>query len=583
MEIFEDMLTQAEKESGNGEKLILDSYIPADGDYILVESDGIVKSCSIHLDKKTRTCEMNPFDMDLLEKCRFYDYHSRLVSIDKPQDPKKVIHSNSYLSFWVKHDSLENGKLDKEAIDRYFDILKEPLEKYKKFQDREMYQYIAEKIGDVNQEKLEYCRNWIKNHIFHLEDLGISLSGKNYLKVFFEVDPVLYIQEEQRYLITKIYNKNDYNIKIDGEIYGLPNDNLGLNSKKPFLENKSRKMTIPYLITTDEAVRQRQFFDYLMNKANAGESDLYFDNEQKIIISKKKGEMIDSNFTGFFLQIKKGKEVEIHHQDTIVDYRYFLQKPFLYENVLGLEDPDEVYKEYSNKSGIQEIINDVLFSKYLVGNYFTEEADLTVDGELKRNLIGAREAIFSWLYKGREINMDQILHRICLNMMKNSIQNGYTKKLGKQFNLMCSLDDYFKGERKMARKYVEVRDNLREKIRKEDSAIESDTEYFYAVGQLVYYFISLSQAKEKVHALANPFFNTVDNQVIKQRLHKYFMKYNYQIKFNSYQFNRMYAMVREYEPDGKVLQDDLFAGYIGNNLIYEKIKKQINNENEGGN
>ena len=61
------------------------------------------------------------------------------------------------------------------------------------------------------------------------------------------------------------------------------------------------------------------------------------------------------------------------------------------------------------------------------------------------------------------------------------------------------------------------------------------------------------------------------------------MKYNYQIKFNSYQFNRMYAMVREYEPDGKVLQDDLFAGYIGNNLIYEKIKKQINNENEGGN
>ena len=42
----------------------------------------------------------------------------------------------------------------------------------------------------------------------------------------------LYIQEEQRYLMTKIFNKNDYNLEVDNLIFGLPNDNLGLNSKK---------------------------------------------------------------------------------------------------------------------------------------------------------------------------------------------------------------------------------------------------------------------------------------------------------------------------------------------------------------
>ena len=138
--------------------------------------------------------------------------------MDKPVDPKKVIHSNNYLSFWVKQESLGNGKLNQEAIDRYFDVLKNPEKKYAKSKDRQMYDYIAAQIDEINVEKLEWCRDWVKKHIFSLEDMGISLSGKNYLKIFFEDTEERYIQEEQRYLITKIFNKNDYNQEIDGKI-----------------------------------------------------------------------------------------------------------------------------------------------------------------------------------------------------------------------------------------------------------------------------------------------------------------------------------------------------------------------------
>lgn len=56
-----------------------------------------------------------------------------------------------------------------------------------------MYDYIAEKVGDVDQEKLEYSRNWIKQNIFKLKDMGIELTGKNYLKIFFEDDKELYV------------------------------------------------------------------------------------------------------------------------------------------------------------------------------------------------------------------------------------------------------------------------------------------------------------------------------------------------------------------------------------------------------
>lgn len=107
LEVFAEELKRTEEKTGDGERLILDSYIPADGVYIVVGQSGEIRSCAIKLNKKSRILEQAPNDNDLLRKIRFYDYHSRLVSMDKPQDPKKVIHSNNYLAFWVKQESLE--------------------------------------------------------------------------------------------------------------------------------------------------------------------------------------------------------------------------------------------------------------------------------------------------------------------------------------------------------------------------------------------------------------------------------------------------------------------------------------------
>ena len=64
-------------------------------------------------------------------------------------------------------------------------MLSNPEKKYSKSKDRQMYEYIADQLVEINEEKLERCRNWIKKYIFNLEELGISLSGKNYLKIFF--------------------------------------------------------------------------------------------------------------------------------------------------------------------------------------------------------------------------------------------------------------------------------------------------------------------------------------------------------------------------------------------------------------
>lgn len=156
LEIFDEEMKRVEKRTGDRDRIILDQYILDNGIYILVRKSGETEICTIKMDKKTRRLERIPANYE--ELC-FLDYHSKLVSMDKPQDTKKTIHSNNYLSFWVKQKSFEDGKLNEEAIDRYFDILANPRKKYKDSSDRKLYEQIEKKIGEVDREKLKKTGN----------------------------------------------------------------------------------------------------------------------------------------------------------------------------------------------------------------------------------------------------------------------------------------------------------------------------------------------------------------------------------------------------------------------------------------
>ena len=164
-----------------------------------------------------------------------------------------------------------------------------------------------------------------------------------------------------------------------------------------------------------------------------------------------------------------------------------------------------------------------------------------------------------------------------MNIIKSSITNGYMGKAVKQFNLMKSLDMYLGGN-DMKDRYIDIRNSLSRKINADEySQIESESEYYYAVGQLVRYYISLSKSKDKNHSLANPFFNASNDCVIKNRLKQFFKKYDYAIKDNYKRFDKLYTMIISAVPDGKVRSEDIIAGYISNNLIYESKKLEEEN------
>lgn len=593
LDVFSEMLKHEDN-------LILKGYVPADGSYIIVKNDGTVKNADIKFDKKTR--DLNCTDDTLLNDICFYDYHSKLISMNKPIDIKKVIHSNNYLAFAVKKESITT-KLTEAIIDNYYDTLKNPLEKkYKKSKEAsKIYQKFEEDHGVVNITLLEKCRSWIKQNIFSIDKLvNVDLGKKEYLKIFFEIfetneednkkNKELFIQEDNRYIYPNIYNNNYYNVEVDGKIQGIPDNNMGMNAKKPFLSIKTRKNPASYLLDGDTALLQKQFFEYLMNFATNGKNNIYVDiinNKIEAYSDKEEREKFSGIEAGYYLRIQKGKELEIQVQDNIVNYQDKLLLNFNYQDFfnMNIEKYPEYTKDigiYTKRTDVGRLINNIFFSKYLLTNYFTDANDISVkDSVLKRIIIMYRNVIFDWIYKGIDNNFEVVEKQFALELIKNTLINDYNLRAMTQLNLHWSFEDYFanlekRGGEKMADIATKIRMSVKEKVMSKDKAVivSNNEEYYYAIGQLMAYFISLSKASKKAQSLINPVLNAQNDTVIKTRLLQLYKKYNYNILTKNSRVKNLYAMILGYKPEGKVNQEMILFGYMDNNVIYTKSEEK---------
>lgn len=605
--MFEECLDVFTEMLKNEDNLNLKGYIPANGSYIIVKQDGTVKNADINFDKKTKeTRSLICTDDTLLSDICFYDYHSKLISMNKPIDSKKVIHSNNYLAFAVKKESIVTGKLTEVIIDNYYDTLKNPLEKkYKKSKSKEaskIYKKFEEEYSAVDEELLEKCRSWIKQHIFFIDKLiNVDLEKKEYLKIFFEVFEVnedekdiknenreLFIQEDNRYIYPNIYNKSEYIINIqkglDKDRYGLPYYGINMNDKKPFLKIKTRKVFIPYLLDMKEALLQKQFFEYLMNLASDGKNNVYVDivnNKIEAYGDKEEREKFAGIEAGYYLRIQKGKELEIQAQDNLVSYQDKLLLNFNYQDFfkMNIEKYPEYMKDigiYTKRTDVGRLINNIFFSKYLLTNYFTEANDISVkDSVLKRVIIIYRNVIFDWVYKGIDNDFNKVVNKFSLDLIINSVVQGDLLNAIKQLNLRWSFKDYYReeGEKTMKELVSDIVKNINEKMidTTANSEIKTDDEYYYAIGLFTAYLISLSKTSKKTHALANPILDSRSNRMIINKLETMYKRYNYIIEINKLEINNLYAMILAYtisHEDIVVNEDMIQYGFLRGNILY---------------
>ena len=546
-----------------GDKLITDSYELEQGDYFIVKKDGNFEH--IKIEKDTTSSSVEKYDY-LSQR----DYYSKLLDMNKPIDGKKQIHSNNYLSFFIKNNVLGEKKdtLD-EVIKKYYEILKNPLLKYDKGEKKRIYEELEKELEKPDIGKIEKNYNWIKENLYFLTEK--TKESKNYLKIFFEEDLEEYKKENKRYVIPNIYNNTDYNVKIEDKTYGLPNNNLNLNTKKPYLENKTRKKnyTVPYLLDEENVFEQKKFFDYLQNLVNKGIRNVYITNGK--IIPLRNNEILEKNISGYFLRIRKDKsEAAIERFEVIP--RYENEISFSIEIIDCLNDNVETKLEYGNiintKKQLIGLLNSYLFKGKIFTIVYENIKDIKIiDSKIKYISNIYKDIFYKLIIKGEMEEFLKVYKIIFLEFIKHALSvQSYKTEAYNLYNIMSSIE---------GGKKLEVHEKIREKLRKSfengKGIIENNDEYYFTIGQIIFYLLSRNKETEKKHDAINRILNFKDIKQLKEEIRKLFIKYNYDIKFQNKRFNLLYEMILGYIPENnKIDYDRLLGGYLSYSLIYEK-------------
>ena len=320
--------------------------------------------------------------------------------------------------------------------------------------------------------------------------------------------------------------------------------------------------------------------------------------------TKRHKENPEKHLRAYYIRIQKGKEVELHDFDIITDYN---------TEITGLEVKEEIVNENIRaKTGLRQekitsiyslenLVDKIYFNKFLINNYFTPIKELKLnDAKVLEQMALTRDAWFSFIYKGNINQIKAMFEKSSMELIKNSIANNYIVKAFEQFTLREAILDYFKlnkdrrisdlnGGRRMGDFIKPINDRLREKINIKEkdireqgvtqAVIESDEEYYFAVGQFISYLFSLSNANTKKQSLINPFLNCKSDERLKQLLERLYKKYNHAIEGNYGRASSLNRMIVGYTPNkDKVKTDILIAGYLYSSLIYEKNKDNKEND-----
>jgi CRISPR-associated protein Csh1 len=570
--LLEELVSLFEKAyEVKGDSLILDSYKLKTGIYIKINREGKIEEQKIY-DKKDEVYRDDTY--------RWFckrDYISNLLDMNKPIDPKKKLHSNNYLTLFFKKDTvIGDKKIDysklEERIIEYYDILLDPQIKYKKRKKSlELYNSITEPI---NEENIIWCKQYMLENlpsiISNLEKIDFS----NYVRIFFDFPTEDYEIESKRYLVPNLFNANEYNKTINGEIYGLTNNNMGLNVKKPYLEHKTMVNNIPCLIKSSDILMHKKFFDWLGTRKSGClyikyDSDFITGIEEEIKIGQE---------GYYFLYLEQGKTAEVKNFDIIpmfnsnvnIEIYNYLRAKY------KIEDEWEEYPYLKKKTRIEleNYINEIWFDKRLKSNYFQEPKNIKkISQDLKNIIIIVRQAMFNYFKLSDDNSINNIIHKYGIKIVTLQLRDNSISKAIKAYNLYIALVSQIGGNEDMPGMLNDTMDTLYSKIKESHADCDNDRQYYFLAGQVVRFILQKTKAKDKNqnHDVVNTYLECNNDKKLKDEIKYTFMKYSHAIVMKDIRFNNALSMVQMYEPENSKVDTQMFlAGYLAANILYKK-------------
>lgn len=578
--MLEECLEIFKKNLDEDPDMVLRGYIPKDGKYYLVtmKEKGpweVSPSFKIKYDKKEKKIENQPLNYSFI---RDLDFNSNLLNMNKSIDNKKAIHSSNYYSFFFKENIYED-KINKDAIERYFSILKNPLKKYKDKNAKNLYLENEGKLGGVNVDEAEKIEKWIVENIDNKNIFDIDTSSKDYFKIFFvyedeEKTKKAYQREQDRYLLTNLFNKNKYNIEVNGKTFGVSDDDLGINDKKPYLENLSRKVKQPYLISADMAKLQNLFFSYLSSSVKRGNNKIYFNTGNKEISFEK-----NKNFIGFelFLYPEKNEAAILDYNiyskdfdDIEIKIKQFIEE-YLPENAKAedISKREDKYGLITEKKTLLNKIDSVFFYNYYQRNKYNLENLNIKELNFKMIILNYGKSLEFAIVNNKNKEIVRILDRLLEDSIKYSLLNDYKTKAITQFNYYLSLKEYFE---KKEENYMDFQENMKRKLESAgEISLEGDKEIFFAVGQVLRKLLNYSNIGDKNLTFIRNFLGGQKTSRIIENLEHLLVTYAHNISAKDVRLNRAVSQILVHKFDNKKAEDRwIIAGFLEESYLYGK-------------
>lgn len=615
--MIKDLVNNFSNASLETVNVILDNYRLKEGLYIRFNNSDISSYDYMIIKKKVEILHD-----DVYRWFRDRDYYSSILDDDmnKAVDTKKQIHSTNEFTLFIKKNNFPGMNKDSMSIDeaknritsyyssiklmdnKYYEIYsKSDIKKTEKLSKEKFFnKYFKTDIeylkSDSRINQIDSLGNFFSDNINAISDIIKVIDSKdtfsNYIKIFINTGIEKYKKAYKLYITPRIFNKNDFNSIISNEIKGLPSSNVTANDKKPYLLSRTMKIGVPIRVSTKEAINIKDFFLWLksQNKDNIKISyDFKYDKEP--------GKDINGSF--YDLYVNRGSmQIEDYDNIPFVPQKINLEiKNYLYrkgeDNLTLLPDESII-----NRGDLLYRINNAFFAGKIKG-YFKKGFDKK-DMPLENNVFTAgmqslfiicKEALYDFVVLGVEKPFSSMADKITMQSIKEQLLytvNGTNKaqfgKLSDAYNLRLALINYFKtGGCNMGDQIKNVYEKLKTKLlSKEIVTCESDEEFYFTAGQVAFYIMSQSEAKNKNYGLFEPFVHAKGAQDIKNKIKDEFEIYKYAIRFGNLKFENAMGMIMGYDCESKFsgkMQDMFYAGIFVNNIFYEK-KEEDNKPKE---
>ncbi|MFQ5633256.1 MAG: hypothetical protein ACE5I1_31210 [bacterium] len=132
----------------------------------------------------------------------------------------------------------------------------------------------------------------------------------------------------------------------------------------------------------------------------------------------------------------------------------------------------------------------------------------------------------------------------------------------------------------MANQIRYLQQRLQKIVDDDEAHVETDQEFAFAAGQIIFYLFYQSKASNKTHALLERLLQKTDLEQFKLAISRTFAQYKHEINFYYSKFNKPMAEILSYEIENnlKSLTPFILAGYFANNIFLKKGEKATTNE-----